>query len=45
MKEETIKHELSKLVPSYMIPKKIIMIDSIPVNKNGKYDRKKLSEL
>ena len=45
MKEHEIKKELSKLIPNYMIPKKIIIIDKIPVNNNGKYDRKKLSSL
>ena len=43
--EENIKYELSKLIPSYMIPKKIVIVDNIPINKNGKYDRKKLSKL
>ena len=43
--EDDIKNELSKLVPSYMIPKRIVILDKIPVNKNGKYDRKKLIEL
>ena len=43
--EEEIKQELSKLLPSYMIPKKIEFISQIPINKNGKYDRKKLSKL
>ena len=43
--EEIIKKELSKLIPNYMIPKKIEIIDRIPINKNGKYDRKKLKEL
>ena len=28
-----------------MIPKTIEIIDKIPINKNGKYDRKKLNEL
>ena len=45
IKEEDIKKELSKLIPNYMIPKKIIIIDKIPINNNGKYDRKKLSNL
>ena len=43
--EEEIKRKLSKLIPLYMIPKKIVIIATIPVNNNGKYDRKKLSEL
>ncbi len=40
-----IKKELSKLIPSYMVPKTIEIIDSIPINNNGKYDRKSLSDL
>ena len=43
--EEDIKKELSKLIPSYMIPKSFVILDKLPINKNGKYDRKKLSEL
>lgn len=45
MNENKIKEKLAKLVPSYMIPKTIIILSQIPVNKNGKYDRKKLGEL
>lgn len=41
---EQIKEKLSNLIPSYMIPKVIEIIDQIPINKNGKYDRKKLME-
>ncbi len=40
-----IKNELEKLIPSYMIPKTIKIIDSLPINQNGKIDRKALSEL
>lgn len=43
--EEEIKRELVKIVPCYMVPKRIVILDSMPVNSNGKYDRKKLSEL
>lgn len=39
-----IKKELKELVPSYMIPKKIVVLDSFPVNTNGKIDRKKLAD-
>lgn len=39
-----VKNELSKLVPSYMIPKSIIKINEIPLTKNGKVDRKRLEE-
>lgn len=40
-----IRKELEKLIPSYMIPKTISIIDTIPINENGKIDRKKLNEL
>ena len=43
--KEEIKEKLNKLLPHYMIPKVIEILDTIPVNNNGKYDRKKLSEL
>ncbi len=42
--EKYIKKELTKSLPAYMIPKKIILLDKMPVNKNLKIDRKKLSE-
>ena len=40
----SIKKELEKLLPKYMIPKKIIFIDKMPMTNNSKIDRKKLSE-
>ena len=40
-----IKQELKKLVPEYMIPKKIVFIEEMPLNNNGKIDKKKLKEL
>lgn len=42
---EYIKVELKKVLPEYMIPKIIEILESIPINNNGKYDRKKLKEL
>jgi len=43
--EEKIREELSKKLPEYMIPKSIKFLDSLPLNKNGKIDRKELLEL
>ena len=40
-----IKQELEKSIPSYMIPKTITILEKLPINKNGKIDRKALSEL
>ena len=42
---EYVKAELRKVLPEYMIPKGIEVLESIPINNNGKYDRKKLKEL
>ncbi len=42
---QEIKNKLEKLIPSYMIPKTIVFLEKIPINNNGKYDRKKLSTL
>ena len=43
--EKEIKSALAKRLPAYMIPKTIILMDALPVNANGKYDRKKLEML
>jgi amino acid adenylation domain-containing protein len=41
--EETIKAQLSKLLPRYMIPSKWRILDSLPLNGNGKVDARKIS--
>lgn len=40
-----IKERLKKLVPEYMIPGKVICLENMPINANGKIDRIKLKEL
>lgn len=40
-----VRDELRKLLPLYMIPKSIKVIDRLPINNNGKIDRKALNEL
>ena len=40
-----IRTELKKMVPSYMVPKKVCFINEMPLTANGKINRKKLGEL
>lgn len=39
-----LKKGLKEMVPSYMVPRKIVILDRFPMNINGKIDRKKLAE-
>lgn len=41
---QSIRKQLSELLPVYMLPKKVVFTDSIPMTNNGKADRKKLME-
>ena len=45
MKKGTIEHELTKIIPNYMIPNKITILDALPINKNGKIDKKHLLDM
>lgn len=40
-----IKERLKLLIPDYMIPKKIVFLDNMPVTRNGKVDRSYLKGL
>lgn len=40
-----IKYYLGQQMPEYMIPEKIIFLDKIPLNKNGKADKNCIEEL
>lgn len=42
---QDIKKQLKEFVPDYMVPKKIVFLDHIPMTPNGKADRKKLGGL
>lgn len=42
---EKVKEDLKSFVPDYMVPKKFIYIDKIPMTNNGKADRKYLGGL
>lgn len=43
--EKEILQYLSSLLPTYMVPKKIIFLKSFPMSPNGKIDRNELSNL
>lgn len=43
-REYIIEH-ISKLVPKYMYPGKVITLEHMPINANGKIDRVKLKEM
>ena len=43
--EASIREEISKKLPEYMIPKTIKILGSLPINQNGKIDRKELEHL
>ncbi|MDE5933358.1 MAG: amino acid adenylation domain-containing protein [Lachnospiraceae bacterium] len=40
-----INERISKLVPEYMLPNKVVSLEKMPINANGKIDRVKLKEL
>ena len=39
-----INEQISRLVPEYMLPNKVIALEKMPINANGKIDRVKLKE-
>ncbi len=39
-----INEKISRLVPDYMLPDKVIHVEKMPINANGKIDRVKLKE-
>ena len=41
---ETLKSALRRVLPAYMLPQHIVVLDSLPLSANGKVDRKALPE-
>lgn len=42
--KETIQEALSAVLPSYMVPNYFVVLEKIPLNSNGKVDKKQLPE-
>ncbi len=42
---DSIKKYLKEVLPYYMVPSVIMILDSLPHNENGKIDRRKLKEI
>lgn len=42
--EKTVKNHIGSLLPEYMVPEIFVKLDKMPLNSNGKVDRKKLPE-
>lgn len=42
---QMVKTDLCRWIPEYMIPSRIVCLEELPRNKNGKTDRKKLKAL
>lgn len=45
MTKDEINEKLKCLIPEYMLPGKVIVLEAMPINANGKIDRVKLKEL
>lgn len=41
----SLRTDVSKKIPSYMIPQRWMRLDKMPLNVNGKYDRRLLKEM
>jgi amino acid adenylation domain-containing protein len=45
MEKTELLRQLSEHLPEYMVPKEILFIEKVPLNPNGKIDRKQLLEM
>ena len=42
--EPVLKNDLQRVIPEYMVPRKIVVVEEIVKNANGKIDRRRLTE-
>ncbi|WP_028936966.1 non-ribosomal peptide synthetase [Pseudonocardia spinosispora] len=43
--EATLREGVTELLPSYMIPERIVVVDELPLTRNGKPDRRAIAAL
>ena len=43
--KDALLEELKSRLPQYMVPSKVFEVESMPMTKNGKIDRKVLAEM
>jgi amino acid adenylation domain-containing protein len=41
----TLRRQLSKLIPAYMLPAKWLVMEQLPTNANGKIDRRRIKDV
>lgn len=44
LEKDYVKEKLESLIPEYMMPGKVVYLENMPINANGKIDRVKLRE-
>lgn len=45
VRREALQEQLRKILPSYMIPNEIIIVEKLPLNLNGKIDKQQLIQI
>ena len=43
--EQTIRTDVRQIIPEYMVPTRVVIIDELPKNANGKVDRRRIAKV
>jgi acyl-CoA synthetase (AMP-forming)/AMP-acid ligase II len=44
MSVEAVQNAMQSRVPKYMVPRRVVLLEQLPLSSNGKIDRKALIE-